>query len=71
MYTHDDIVSFHSQSHLRQISSDPQDTKLALMMTSNMLHERFHRSTGISFSSIYPGAAATGWSPETMGFLGG
>ena len=25
------------------------------MMTSNMLHERFHRSTGIAFSSIYPG----------------
>ena len=34
---------------------DFQDTKLALMMTSNMLHERFHRSTGIAFSSIYPG----------------
>lgn len=33
-----------------------QDTKLALMMTSNMLHERFHRSTGIAFSSIYPGS---------------
>ncbi|CAL1151687.1 unnamed protein product, partial [Cladocopium goreaui] len=35
-----------------------KDTKLALMMTSNMLHERFHRSTGISFSSIYPGCIA-------------
>jgi len=27
-------------------------------MTSNMLHERFHRSTGIAFSSIYPGCIA-------------
>jgi len=35
-----------------------KDTKLALMMTSNMLHERFHRSTGIAFSSIYPGCIA-------------
>jgi len=35
-----------------------KDTKLSLMMTSNMLHERFHRSTGISFSSIYPGCIA-------------
>ncbi|CAJ1350638.1 unnamed protein product [Effrenium voratum] len=35
-----------------------KDTKLALMMTTNMLHERFHRSTGISFSSIYPGCIA-------------
>ena len=40
------------------ISMTCQDTKLALMMTSNMLHERFHRSTGISFSSIYPGSSA-------------
>jgi hypothetical protein len=35
-----------------------KDTKLALMMTSNMLHERFHKSTGIAFSSIYPGCIA-------------
>merc|ERR1719440_723110 len=35
-----------------------KDTKLALMMSSNMLHERFHRSTGIAFSSIYPGCIA-------------
>ncbi|CAJ1335235.1 unnamed protein product [Effrenium voratum] len=35
-----------------------KDTKLALMMTTNMLHERFHRSTGIAFSSIYPGCIA-------------
>mmetsp|Transcript_13619 Transcript_13619/g.15578 ORF Transcript_13619/g.15578 Transcript_13619/m.15578 type:complete len:731 (+) Transcript_13619:112-2304(+) len=35
-----------------------KDTKLALMMTSNMLHERFHRSTDIAFSSIYPGCIA-------------
>merc|ERR1719262_1747169 len=27
-------------------------------MTSNMLHERFHRSSDISFSSIYPGCLA-------------
>jgi protochlorophyllide reductase len=35
-----------------------KDTKLALMMTSNMLHDRFHRSTDIAFSSIYPGCIA-------------
>eukprot|EP00746_Dinoflagellata_sp_MGD_P162316 gnl/MRDRNA2_/MRDRNA2_89823_c0_seq1.p1 gnl/MRDRNA2_/MRDRNA2_89823_c0~~gnl/MRDRNA2_/MRDRNA2_89823_c0_seq1.p1 ORF type:complete len:733 (+),score=184.98 gnl/MRDRNA2_/MRDRNA2_89823_c0_seq1:79-2277(+) len=35
-----------------------KDTKLALAMTSNMLHERFHRSTDIAFSSIYPGCIA-------------
>jgi len=35
-----------------------KDTKLALMMSSNMLHERFHRSTDIAFSSIYPGCIA-------------
>jgi ferredoxin len=28
------------------------------MMTANMLHERFHRSTGIAFSSVYPGCIA-------------
>mmetsp|Transcript_31128 Transcript_31128/g.54705 ORF Transcript_31128/g.54705 Transcript_31128/m.54705 type:complete len:744 (-) Transcript_31128:239-2470(-) len=35
-----------------------KDTKLCLMMFSNMLHERYHRSTGIAFSSIYPGCIA-------------
>ena len=35
-----------------------KDTKLALMMFSNMLHERYHRATGIAFSSIYPGCIA-------------
>lgn len=35
-----------------------KDTKLALMMTSNMLHERYHRSTDVAFSSIYPGCIA-------------
>ncbi|GAB5369041.1 hypothetical protein AAMO2058_001371200 [Amorphochlora amoebiformis] len=35
-----------------------KDTKLCLMMTANMLHDRFHRSTGIAFSSIYPGCIA-------------
>mmetsp|Transcript_105370 Transcript_105370/g.275115 ORF Transcript_105370/g.275115 Transcript_105370/m.275115 type:complete len:708 (-) Transcript_105370:339-2462(-) len=35
-----------------------KDTKLACMMTCNMLHERFHRSTGIAFSSVYPGCIA-------------
>jgi len=35
-----------------------KDTKLALMMTSNMLHDRYHRSTDIAFSSIYPGCIA-------------
>jgi protochlorophyllide reductase len=35
-----------------------KDSKLAIMMTSNALHERYHRSTGITFSSIYPGCIA-------------
>lgn len=35
-----------------------KDTKLALMMTSNILHDKYHRATGISFSSIYPGCIA-------------
>ena len=35
-----------------------KDSKLCLMMTSNMLHDRYHRQTGISFSSIYPGCIA-------------
>ena len=32
-----------------------KDTKLCLMMTANMLHEKYNRATGVSFSSIYPG----------------
>jgi hypothetical protein len=28
------------------------------MMTSNMLHDRYHKQTGIAFSSIYPGCIA-------------
>lgn len=35
-----------------------KDSKLCVMMLSNMLHEKYHRSTGISFSSIYPGCIA-------------
>lgn len=35
-----------------------KDTKMALMMTSNILHDKYHRATGISFSSIYPGCIA-------------
>jgi NAD(P)-dependent dehydrogenase (short-subunit alcohol dehydrogenase family) len=35
-----------------------KDSKLCLMMTSNMLHDRYHKQTGIAFSSIYPGCIA-------------
>lgn len=35
-----------------------KDSKLALMMSANLLHEKFHKMTGISFSSIYPGCIA-------------
>jgi len=35
-----------------------KDSKLAIMMTANLLHEKFHKSTRISFSSIYPGCIA-------------
>lgn len=35
-----------------------KDTKLCLMMLSNMLHAKYHRQTGIAFSSIYPGCIA-------------
>ena len=30
-------------------------SKMCQMMMANMLHERYHKSTGIAFSSIYPG----------------
>ena len=33
-------------------------SKLALMMFANMLHDKYHRGTGIAFSSIYPGCIA-------------
>jgi protochlorophyllide reductase len=35
-----------------------KDSKLAIMMFTNALHERYHRATGIAFSSIYPGCIA-------------
>ena len=35
-----------------------KDSKLCLMMLSNMLHARYHKRTGIAFSSIYPGCIA-------------
>mmetsp|Transcript_27725 Transcript_27725/g.60578 ORF Transcript_27725/g.60578 Transcript_27725/m.60578 type:complete len:431 (-) Transcript_27725:171-1463(-) len=35
-----------------------KDSKLANMMTVLQLHERFHESTGICFTSLYPGCIA-------------
>jgi len=35
-----------------------KDSKLALMMLSNMLHAKYNRQTQIAFSSIYPGCIA-------------
>jgi len=35
-----------------------KDSKLCLMMTSNLLHDRYYKQTGIAFSSIYPGCIA-------------
>lgn len=35
-----------------------KDSKMCMMMTANCLHDRYHRATGISFSSIYPGCIA-------------
>lgn len=35
-----------------------KDSKLCLMMMSNVLHAKYHKLTGISFSSIYPGCIA-------------
>lgn len=35
-----------------------KDSKLCLMMTSNILHDKYHKQTGIAFSSIYPGCIA-------------
>jgi len=35
-----------------------KDSKICNMMTVNELHKRYHKSTGITFSSIYPGCIA-------------
>lgn len=35
-----------------------KDSKLSLMMLANILHAKYHKLTGISFSSIYPGCIA-------------
>lgn len=35
-----------------------KDSKLCLMMTANFLHTKYHKLTGISFSSMYPGCIA-------------
>jgi len=35
-----------------------KDSKLCLMMMSNVLHSKYHKRLGISFSSIYPGCIA-------------
>lgn len=35
-----------------------KDSKLCLMMMSNVLHSKYHKLTGIAFSSIYPGCIA-------------
>ena len=35
-----------------------KDSKLCLMMLANGLHAKYHKLTGISFSSIYPGCIA-------------
>lgn len=35
-----------------------KDSKLCLMMIANFLHTKYHKMTGISFSSMYPGCIA-------------
>lgn len=35
-----------------------KDSKICNMMTVNELHKRYHKSTGVTFSSIYPGCIA-------------
>jgi len=35
-----------------------KDSKLSLMMISNVLHAKYHKLSGIAFSSIYPGCIA-------------
>ncbi len=36
-----------------------KDSKMCNMMTVNELHKRYHKSTGITFASMYPGCIAT------------
>ncbi|CAM9243900.1 unnamed protein product, partial [Heterosigma akashiwo] len=35
-----------------------KDSKLCLMMLANTLHAKYHKKTGVAFSSIYPGCIA-------------
>lgn len=35
-----------------------KDSKLCLMILANFLHAKYHKSTGIAFSSMYPGCIA-------------
>ena len=35
-----------------------KDSKVCNMMTINELHRRYHKSTGITFSTMYPGCIA-------------
>lgn len=35
-----------------------KDSKICNMMTANELHKRYHKSTGITFSTMYPGCIA-------------
>lgn len=35
-----------------------KDSKLCLMMMSNVLHAKYHKISGVAFSSIYPGCIA-------------
>jgi protochlorophyllide reductase len=35
-----------------------KDSKLCLMMTANLLHNKYNKLTGITFSSMYPGCIA-------------
>lgn len=35
-----------------------KDSKLCLMMLANVLHSKYHKLTGIAFSSMYPGCIA-------------
>jgi len=35
-----------------------KDSKLCLMMISNVLHAKYHKLSGVAFSSIYPGCIA-------------
>ena len=35
-----------------------KDSKLCLMMMANLLHTKYHKLTGVAFSSMYPGCIA-------------